>query len=85
MDANETSNVRAEEAGAARVFRIVVGVMTVLVLSPVVGMILVFAVLPALPIALAVGAVIGPMDWFKEKEEEAEARFGHRHWLEVPA
>lgn len=67
-----------------------VTVVTLLLLSPVIGMVLVFAFLPALPIVLAIGAVLGPMTLLKEIEprhalqpEEWEAR--HAMALEAHA
>ncbi|HEY8088627.1 MAG TPA: hypothetical protein VIF09_12300 [Polyangiaceae bacterium] len=73
-----------ETSRGVRVFRVLLGVAAGVALMPVVGMILVFALLPALPIVLAIGAVLGPMNWIEEKEEEAEHRFGHHHWFELP-
>ena len=55
--------------------------VTLMLLSPVIGMVLVFALLPALPIVLAIGAILGPMTLLKDVEphedlapEEWEAR-----------
>jgi hypothetical protein len=74
-----------ETTRGGRVFRGLVGMAALVALSPVIGMIIVFAFIPALPIVLAIGAVLGPMNWIEEKEVEAEHRFGQRHWLEVHA
>ena len=78
MAANETSRERVW-----RWLRMLVGVVTVVALSPVIGMVLAFAVLPALPIVLAIGFVLGPVNWFvdlEEAEEEAvESGAAHAH------
>jgi hypothetical protein len=52
--------------------QVLVTIATVLLLSPVIGMVLVFAVIPMLPIALLVGSVLGPMNLFKNGEQEDE-------------
>jgi hypothetical protein len=67
-----------------RFFYGAVGVATALALSPVIGMLLVFALLPAFPIALAVGAVLWPLDLMEPSEGETQHRFGYRRWFEVP-
>ena len=55
--------------------KVVISIVTLLLLSPVIGMVLVFAVLPALPLVLLVGSVLGPMNLFSngEREDEDEA------------
>ena len=53
---------------------IVVTIVTAIALAPVAGMILAFAVLPALPIVLAIGLVLGPMNWLADRIEESEHR-----------
>ena len=58
--------------------------VTLLALAPVIGMVLVFAVLPMLPIALLCGAVLGPMNLFKNGEVEEE-EVVYRHRLEFAA
>jgi hypothetical protein len=68
-----------------RALRWVVSLAAAVALSPIIGMVLVFAVIPALLVAIPVGLVLGPMNWLEAKEEEAETRFGHHRWLEVPA
>jgi len=52
--------------------KILVSIATLLLLSPVIGMLLVFAVLPALPLALLIGSVLGPMNLFSNGEQEDE-------------
>jgi len=52
--------------------RVLVSIATLLLLSPVIGMVLVFAVIPMLPIALLLGSVLGPMNLFKNGEREDE-------------
>jgi hypothetical protein len=52
--------------------KVLIGIATFLLLSPVIGMVLVFAVLPALPLALLVGSVLGPMNLFPNGEREEE-------------
>ncbi|HEY2511267.1 MAG TPA: hypothetical protein VGI39_10445 [Polyangiaceae bacterium] len=69
----------------ARLLRIFIGLAAVVALSPIIGMLLVFAVIPALLVAIPVGIVLGPMNWLEEQEDTAEVRYGHHRWLEVPA
>jgi len=55
--------------------RILLGIIASLALAPVAGMVLVFAVLPALPIALLVGAFLGPstlLGYAQQEEDERE-------------
>jgi hypothetical protein len=75
-------NTEAREASAVkpalgRVAMLFVGIATMVALAPVVGMVLAFAILPALPIVLAIGLVLGPMNWLEDRLEEAERRQGH--------
>jgi hypothetical protein len=71
---------------AVRLGKIALGVLATIVLSPIAGMVLVFAVMPALPIALAVGAVLGPMNLFNNGEaEEEEERWRLRELHEAHA
>ncbi len=62
----------AKDSPGERAFRWAVGIAALIVLSPVIAMVLVFAVLPALPLALAVGAVLGPANLFGNGEKEEE-------------
>lgn len=52
--------------------KVLVAIATLLLLSPVIGMVLVFAVLPMTPIALLLGSVLGPMNLFSNGEQEDE-------------
>jgi hypothetical protein len=63
---------REESDTKVDVPKLLVGIVTFFLLSPVIGMLLVFAVLPALPIALLVGIVLGPMNLFNNHELEDE-------------
>jgi hypothetical protein len=53
-------------------YKALIGLVAFVVLLPVIGMVLVFAVLPALPLALLVGAVLGPTNLIPNGEEEDE-------------
>ena len=81
-----SSDARGGPIGA---LKIVVSLVTLLLLAPVIGMLLVFAVLPALPIALLVGTVLGPMNLFDnheaEDEDEAWEVWEARHLAEAHA
>ena len=59
----------------ARWPKVLIGIATFILLTPVMGMVLVFAVLPALPIVLMIGTVLGPMNLLAkgDREEENEA------------
>jgi hypothetical protein len=62
----------------ARWFKIVVAIVTLIVLSPVIGMVIAFAVIPALPIVLSLGYVLGPINFLADREEdEEEQRWSH--------
>jgi hypothetical protein len=58
------------------VVRILLGILGAIALAPVAGMVLVFAVLPALPIVLCIGAMLGPstlLGYGQQEEDEREA------------
>ncbi len=54
-------------------------------------MVLAFAILPALPIVLAIGFVLGPINWLEDREvgeeleEEGSQEHGHGHWTHAHA
>jgi hypothetical protein len=52
--------------------RILVGIVSVIALSPVFGMVLAFAIVPALPIVLAIAIVLGSIDWVEARSTEGE-------------
>ena len=57
--------------------RILLGIIASVALAPVAGMVLVFAVLPALPIALLIGAMLGPstlLGYAQQEEDERDPR-----------
>jgi hypothetical protein len=70
-----------EETRAERWGKIALGVVAAIVLSPVAGMVLAFAVIPALPVALVAGAVLGPMNLFENGEAEDEDEKWRYHEL----
>jgi hypothetical protein len=70
-EAREASMVKAPPGRLAMVF---VGIVTMVALAPVAGMVLAFAILPALPIVLAIGLVLGPINWAEDKLDEAASR-----------
>jgi uncharacterized membrane protein len=59
----------------ARWPKVLVGIAAFILLTPVMAMVLVFAVIPALPIALMLGTILGPMNLISkgDREEENEA------------
>ena len=81
MEASEASAVIRNEAPEGRWLKIIVGLVTLVLLSPVIGMVIMFAVIPALPIVLALGFVLGPMNWIEDLEEEAEASEDGSPWV----
>jgi hypothetical protein len=74
MEAREAS---AEKPALGRVAMLFVGLVTIVALAPVAGMVIAFAIIPALPIVLAIGLVLGPVNWLEDRLEEAERRRGH--------
>jgi hypothetical protein len=55
--------------------RVLLAIAVAIALSPVVGMVLVFALLPALPLVIAIGAMLGPstlLGYAQQEEDERE-------------
>ncbi len=71
--------MKTETLGLSRWNKLVCAA-TLLLLSPVIGMVLVFVVLPALPIVLGLGAVLGPMTLMKDIEPHVP--WGPAEWRE---
>jgi hypothetical protein len=74
MDTGAKEDASVVKAPPGRAAMLFVGIVTIIALAPVAGMVLAFAILPALPIVLAIGLVLGPINWIDDKLDEAELR-----------
>ncbi len=80
--------MEAHEASALEVkrwVRIVGGIAAAVALAPVAGMVLAFAIMPALPFLLALGFVLGPINWLEDREvgdpEEGDEPVHDQAWF----
>jgi hypothetical protein len=66
--------------------RVLLAILAGIALAPVVGMVLVFAVLPALPIVILIAAMLGPstlLGYAQQEEDEREAEAEHARYLRL--
>jgi hypothetical protein len=76
METHEASMVVEGAAERPRWLRVLVGIAAAIALAPVAGMVLAFAIVPALPIVLAIGYVLGPMNFLADLEDRRNEGIG---------
>jgi hypothetical protein len=88
MPAEEGVMKTNEQSSEFTRWKAVVSGLTLLLLSPVIGMVFVFVLLPALPIVLGIGAVLGPMTLLRNvvpHEDLTPADWDVRHAMALEA